>query len=245
MSAMEQPRRLLGLLLIEMGVITPEQLDEALEIQAETGERLGEILVDRGFTSRLAIHDALAEQSELFLEPESGYGTGLRAQLVKREGRGKAGAAEGSSEGEQEAGKVVFLHPEEASDEMGSLLAALDEKDQQLEARAEEQRGLREELETLLSERAAQEERHAELEGLLAEREEQLEARAEEHRGLREELEALRSERAAQGERHAELEGLLAEREEQLAARAKELRESREEVETLRSERAAHAERYT
>src|SRR5919201_1046295 len=206
MSAMEQPRRLLGLLLIEMGVITPEQLDEALEIQAETGERLGEILVDRGFTSRLAIHDALAEQSQLFLEPESGYGTGLRAQLVKREGRGKSRAAEGSSDGEQEAGNVVFLHPEGPSEEMGSLVAALAEKDEQHEARAEALREARDEVETLRSERAAQAERHAELERLLAQNVEQHEARAEELREARAEVEALRSERAAQAASYAELE---------------------------------------
>src|SRR5438093_386815 len=62
MSAAEQPRRLLGLLLIEMGVISQEQLEEALAVQARTGERLGEILIERGYTSRLAIQDALAEQ---------------------------------------------------------------------------------------------------------------------------------------------------------------------------------------
>lgn len=157
MSAMEQPRRLLGLLLIEMGVISPEQLDEALEIQTQTGERLGEILIDRGFTSRLAIHDALAEQSELFLEPESGYGTGLRAQLVKREGRGEPRSAEGSAGVEPEVDNVVFLHPEEESEEVRSLTAALAEHEQLL---AE----TREELEALRSEHAAEMERHAELE---------------------------------------------------------------------------------
>src|SRR5919204_633713 len=220
MSAAEQPRRLLGLLLIEMGVVSPAQLDEALEIQARTGERLGEILIDRGFTSRLAIHDALAEQSQLFLEPESGYGTGLRAQLVKREGRGKSRAAEGSSDGEQEAGNVVFLHPEGPSEEMGSLVAALAEKDEQLEARAEELRESREELDALRSERAAHRERHAELERLLAKNVEQHEARAEELREARDEVEALRSEHAANREQHAEFEGLLAEKDEQLEARA-------------------------
>src|SRR5919201_6027793 len=125
MSAMEQPRRLLGLLLIEMGVITQAQLDQALAIQAETGERLGEILIDRGFTSRLAIHDALAEQSELFLEPESGYGTGLRAQLVKREGRGTPQPADSSSEVEPEVDNVLVLRPGRDDEELQSLLAAL------------------------------------------------------------------------------------------------------------------------
>ena len=87
MSALEQPRRLLGLLLIEMGVISEEQLEQALEVQEESGGRLGDILIARGYTSRLAIQDALAQQSGLWLEPEEGYGTGLRAQLIKREDR--------------------------------------------------------------------------------------------------------------------------------------------------------------
>jgi len=87
MSALEQPRRLLGLLLIEMGVISEDQLEEALELQEQSGERLGDILIARGYTSRLAIQDALAHQSGLLLQPEEGYGTGLRAQLIRREER--------------------------------------------------------------------------------------------------------------------------------------------------------------
>ena len=39
MSAAEQPKRMLGLLLIEMGVISEEQLETALKVQEETGER--------------------------------------------------------------------------------------------------------------------------------------------------------------------------------------------------------------
>src|SRR5919202_4999357 len=106
MSAAEQPRRLLGLLLIEMGVITPEQLEKGLQIQAETGKRLGEVLIERGFTSRLAIQDALAHQGDLFLESDGGYGSGLRAEHVRREGRAVQSASDDS-----EPDNVLFLHP--------------------------------------------------------------------------------------------------------------------------------------
>src|SRR3954454_9833441 len=138
MSALEQPRRLLGLLLIEMGVITPEQLEEALAIQARSGERLGEILVANGYTSRLAIHDALAEQSDLFLEPESGYGTGLREKLVSREGRGKPAPVEAAALGDDgPLDNVLILRPDKQDDEMQLLLATLGERERFL-TKAEE-----------------------------------------------------------------------------------------------------------
>ena len=41
---------------------TEEQLDEALRIQAESGDRLGEILVRMGVIQRLDLAGALAEQ---------------------------------------------------------------------------------------------------------------------------------------------------------------------------------------
>jgi type IV pilus assembly protein PilB len=55
----------LGQLLVDGRVITPEQLQQALEVKASTGQRLGEIVVELGFTTEGAIAGALAEQYEL------------------------------------------------------------------------------------------------------------------------------------------------------------------------------------
>jgi chromosome segregation ATPase len=56
------PALLIGTLFVEKGLITQEQLDLALEEQGNTGERLGEILVERFGVSRLDLASALAEQ---------------------------------------------------------------------------------------------------------------------------------------------------------------------------------------
>ncbi|MDQ7801617.1 MAG: GspE/PulE family protein [Armatimonadota bacterium] len=52
----------LGKLLLERGLITPEQLDAALAEQRRTGELLGRILVERGYLSKQALGEALAAQ---------------------------------------------------------------------------------------------------------------------------------------------------------------------------------------
>ncbi|MEA4881819.1 MAG: ATPase, T2SS/T4P/T4SS family, partial [Synergistaceae bacterium] len=52
----------LGDTLVAIGAITPEQLDEALEEQKNTGHRLGEILLKKEFTSEGKIIDALSSQ---------------------------------------------------------------------------------------------------------------------------------------------------------------------------------------
>lgn len=52
----------LGALLLERGLITPEQLDAALAEQRRTGELLGRILVERGYVSKQALGEALAAQ---------------------------------------------------------------------------------------------------------------------------------------------------------------------------------------
>jgi len=54
--------RLIGSIFVEKGLITEEQLEHALDVQRETGERLGEILVDRFSVERLDLAGALAEQ---------------------------------------------------------------------------------------------------------------------------------------------------------------------------------------
>jgi len=55
----------LGRLLTDGRVLTQEQLDFALGEKAESGKRLGEIIVDLGFTTERAIAGALAEQYQL------------------------------------------------------------------------------------------------------------------------------------------------------------------------------------
>ena len=56
------PTLLIGALFVEKGLITQEQLDVALEEQRRTGDRLGEVLVERFGVSRLDLASALADQ---------------------------------------------------------------------------------------------------------------------------------------------------------------------------------------
>ncbi|OAT79872.1 type II secretion system protein GspE [Desulfotomaculum copahuensis] len=57
-----KPRRLLGDLLVETGVITREQLQQALAGQRRSSERLGRVLVRMGFVTERDITSALADQ---------------------------------------------------------------------------------------------------------------------------------------------------------------------------------------
>ncbi|MEN3187146.1 MAG: glycosyl transferase, partial [Atribacterota bacterium] len=55
----------LGEILIEKGLITQKQLEEALAIQKESKALLGEILVSHGFLSPFKLYQALAEKEDL------------------------------------------------------------------------------------------------------------------------------------------------------------------------------------
>ena len=57
-----QPRRPLGEILAEQGLVTDAELDRALETQRQGGEKLGEILVGQGSITRLQLASALADQ---------------------------------------------------------------------------------------------------------------------------------------------------------------------------------------
>src|SRR5712691_7999945 len=55
----------LGEILIQRRLITGEDLDRALEIQRERGDKLGKILVDLGFVALRDVLTALAEQLQV------------------------------------------------------------------------------------------------------------------------------------------------------------------------------------
>ena len=57
----------IGEILVEKGVLTPDDLKHAFEIQKERGERLGKILTDLGFVAPREVLLALAEQLEVQL----------------------------------------------------------------------------------------------------------------------------------------------------------------------------------
>lgn len=63
-SMAARPRRPIGEIFVELGLISDEQLQRALEVQHETGARLGEILVEQGSLSRLDLAGALAAHWE-------------------------------------------------------------------------------------------------------------------------------------------------------------------------------------
>ena len=76
--------RPLGRLLVEQGLLTDKELELALAKQRVTGKRLGETIVECGFVSRPDLSNALAAQYGIELTTETGFGTGLRAQIQQR-----------------------------------------------------------------------------------------------------------------------------------------------------------------
>jgi hypothetical protein len=63
--------RRLGDIFVERGFVTPEELDEALARQRQTGERLGEALVAQGVISKFELAGALAEQMAVLGDPDT------------------------------------------------------------------------------------------------------------------------------------------------------------------------------
>ena len=84
MSATAGHRQAIGEILVEKELITPQQLDGALEIQRAEGGLLGEILVAQGLIDRLAIASVLARQWSSAPredgEPPVGRASGSRAE---------------------------------------------------------------------------------------------------------------------------------------------------------------------
>lgn len=55
-------KRPIGSLFVEKGFVTQEELDDALLEQRESGQRLGEILVERGHVSRIELASVIGDQ---------------------------------------------------------------------------------------------------------------------------------------------------------------------------------------
>jgi hypothetical protein len=71
-------------LLVEQGLLTDDELEQALATQQQTGERLGETIVKCGFVSGPELAAALAAQYGIELTTEKGFGTGLRSEIQRR-----------------------------------------------------------------------------------------------------------------------------------------------------------------
>ena len=67
----------LGELLVERGLLSREQLEEALAEQVQTGRQLGDIIVTRGWVPGALIGQALATQVGGLVKSEYGFATGF------------------------------------------------------------------------------------------------------------------------------------------------------------------------
>ena len=76
-GGLRPPQEPLGTLLVKRGLITPEQLTEALAEQRSTGKPLGAIVVARGFVAPANVAQALATQHGGILKTEYGFATGF------------------------------------------------------------------------------------------------------------------------------------------------------------------------
>ena len=85
--------RPLGELFVERGLITQDELEEALVEQQETRKRLGAILVSRGLVSGPELTSVLVDQLGMELTKESGFGSGLWDEIRRRHPRKQDGKA--------------------------------------------------------------------------------------------------------------------------------------------------------
>lgn len=137
MEAAENSWRPLGELLVAKSLVTQDELELALEEQADTGRLLGAILVERGYVSGPALAIALAEQYGVELKTERGFGTGLWAEIDRRHRAGRGHA-------DEDEDNVVQLEPVKLT-----ALESVTEPDPQLDRLKSENLRLQGEIERL------------------------------------------------------------------------------------------------
>lgn len=82
--AAQRSWRPLGWMLLERDLLSEEQLAACLEEGQTTGRRLGEVVRARGLVSPAVLESLLAEQYQLEVELERGFGGGLRDEIERR-----------------------------------------------------------------------------------------------------------------------------------------------------------------
>jgi uncharacterized coiled-coil protein SlyX len=103
--------RPLGRLLVEQGLLRDDELELALAEQQVTGKRLGETIVESSFVSRPDLSNALAAQYGMELTTESGFGTGLRAQIQQRHETNRERAVPGEATVREEPAAAADVAP--------------------------------------------------------------------------------------------------------------------------------------
>jgi chromosome segregation ATPase len=268
-EAAQIPWRPIGELFVEKGLITSDELEQALAEQAATGLRLGEILVKRNLISSPELTQALMEQLGREVAKEEGFGSGLWSEIRRRNarvesrepessdlerspfGNGLARKLDGRAEEVPEDGE----HLGEADFE--ELRLVLDEPaSDSLDAAAQVHGGVDDELNEARAEIAALTVTLAERDRNLAQLQVEIdvlaaapsdgELDAADHQRVVDEIDALRDELAAAKAQQNELQATLADRENRLAELQVNLEESARRVTELDSalatEREAHAE---
>ena len=71
-------------MLLERDLLSEQQLADCLDEGQTTGRRLGEIVRARGLVSPSVLESLLAEQYQLEIELERGFGGGLRDEIERR-----------------------------------------------------------------------------------------------------------------------------------------------------------------
>ena len=122
--------RLIGAIFVEKSLVTQEQLERALQIQDDTNERLGEILVREFSVSRLDLASVLAEQWGAF--ERAG-----RAEEVDAPAAPDAGASDAGYGTMELAGAIEPVADAEPStadlqESLGELRAAITELEQRI-----------------------------------------------------------------------------------------------------------------
>ena len=167
-----QAQEPLGSLLVKRGLITPEQLEVALQEQKTSGEPLGAIVVARGFAAPATVAQALATQHGGLLKTEYGFATGFSSGGLQTAGvvgeppvssprLGRAGAVVSITEAKPKADPVAdreavreelsmaSAETEKLAEANERLVAARAELEQRLAQESQRAASLEAELETL------------------------------------------------------------------------------------------------